>query len=259
MSSPMMTSDNIQELAKALHKAKKSIGNVSPNKNGRNYKYADLASIIDATRGPLEDNGLMIIQGVVQAQMNGIVAISTRLMHTTGEFLECTYDIPMPDFGKTKDGRDTVNIVQKMGAAITYGRRYGLASVLGIAVDEDIDAASEQDHRGHAADPPPQVDWTLTKAMNAIIKDNAHLFNDEEKKRIQAMMHYDPKAKNYSKPLDAAQHSAVKKYVDDIISRADSQVAKDEIEEMESQLGVPDPEGNDDLFDEEDTEYLGAK
>lgn len=90
-------------------------------------KYADLNSIWLACQTALSENKLAAIQDVTTND-NG-VAVSTRIVHESGEWLECgPLTVPL---GK-KDA-------QGVGSAITYGRRYGLSATLGIVADEDDD------------------------------------------------------------------------------------------------------------------------
>ena len=100
----------------------------------RQYKYADLATILDLVRPILAKHGLAITQDVVM--QDGRLLIYTRLIHSSGECL---------DFGPLAGqvGADW----QKTGGGITYARRYALQSVLAIHADEDDDGAS--------APPPP--------------------------------------------------------------------------------------------------------
>jgi hypothetical protein len=122
-----MKSESIKELALALSKAqglfdhaKKDVSNDFFKKN-----YADLASVIDAAKKPLSDNGLSIVQ-LVDTDQDGSVSLETILMHISGEWISGKYPIkPMkPD-------------PQSYGSAITYARRYAFSAITGIAADDD--------------------------------------------------------------------------------------------------------------------------
>jgi len=123
----MKTSESIVEIATALNKAQGDMtGAVRGNANPF-YKslYSDLASIMQAISKPFYDNGLSFVQAA--EIQDGMVAVTTRIMHKTGEWIESTTVLPAtkPD-------------AQGFGAAITYGRRYGLQSLAGIpSVDSD--------------------------------------------------------------------------------------------------------------------------
>lgn len=120
-------------IAKALAAAQGAIGTVAhdrevkvPTAGGSSYsfRYATLAAIMDAVRKPLADNGLALVQ--IPKVSAEVVTVTTRLLHVSGESLESEVRIPL---GK----RDA----QGVGAAITYARRYGLSSLLGIATEEE--------------------------------------------------------------------------------------------------------------------------
>lgn len=121
-------SEKIGELAKALAKAQSEMSgaikaSVNPHFKSR---YADLAAIFDACRGALNANGIAIVQRV-ENDPEG-VAVSTTLLHASGEWLSDRCWLPVQQ--KT---------AQAYGSAITYGRRYGLAALAGVAAEEDDD------------------------------------------------------------------------------------------------------------------------
>lgn len=124
----MKTSEQIEKLAEALSKAQGAMDAADKDAINPHFgkKYADLASVWRACRKPLADNGLSVIQSP-EVSANGL-EITTRLMHSSGQWMEST--LPM---------HPTKNDPQGVGSAITYGRRYGLCSMLGIVADEDDD------------------------------------------------------------------------------------------------------------------------
>ncbi len=145
------TSTNLVKALVAVQKelptAKKQSENPFYKHNGRAHRYADLAEVWDAARSLLTANGIATIQG---ASSDGkTVAVTTRLIHESGEWVEETLVLnPRPE--KPKDGngnviRDAEPFVtpQAVGGAVTYGRRYGLASlVMVVSEDEDDDGES---------------------------------------------------------------------------------------------------------------------
>lgn len=148
----MRTSENLNELAAALAKAQAKIENAPLNKSNPHFKskYADLAAIRDAVTKPLAEQGLSYVQ-MTGAAENGQFVLFTRLMHTSGQWLESTYPLPVD-----------VNKQQVMGSAMTYARRYSLAAVCGLAAEEDDD--------GNAATqsgPPRQQQPAKTYSANA--------------------------------------------------------------------------------------------
>ena len=122
----MRTSEQINEIAGALAKAQGEIDNAAKDAKNPHFKtsYADLASVRDAVREPLSKHGIAVVQGV-RSSTDG-VEVETMLVHSTGQFFAETLMIPV---GK----RDA----QSIGSAISYGRRYSLMAILGVAADDD--------------------------------------------------------------------------------------------------------------------------
>lgn len=140
---PLRSSDQIVELATALAKAqgvmrhpgKNKVAKV-PTKTGGSYSYnyADLADVLDAVRGPFAANGLSVVQ-VPFNRSADVVGICTRIMHSSGQWIEGTLYMPCAD-----------SKPQTIGSAITYGRRYAISPMAGIASDDDDDGNAAQGH-----------------------------------------------------------------------------------------------------------------
>lgn len=122
-----MQSTTIGALAAALAKAQAAMPNASKDATNPHFKsrYADLASIWDACRKPLTENGLAVIQAPVSAEP-GYVGLTTTLLHSSGEWISETVGAPL-----------TQNTAQSVGSALTYLRRYALAAMVGVAPDDD--------------------------------------------------------------------------------------------------------------------------
>jgi hypothetical protein len=133
-------SDYIGKLAEALSKAQGAMEGASKSAENPFFKskYADLASVWDACRGPLSANGLAVIQVPAAPTAPGRVAIDTILAHASGEWISGVLEL-------TPVKSDP----QSVGSAITYARRYGLQAIVGIAPeDDDGNAASGTDKAG---------------------------------------------------------------------------------------------------------------
>ena len=129
----METSEQLDKLAGALSKAQSEI--IGAVKDATNpffkSKYADLASCWDAVRGPLTSNGLSIVQTPTTGE-DGAVTVTTRLLHSSGQWLE--------DSMSCKPAKSDA---QAMGSVISYLRRYSLSAVCGLAqIDDDGNAAA---------------------------------------------------------------------------------------------------------------------
>lgn len=129
-----MQSENINELATALAKAQNEITFAPKESLNPHYKskYADLASVWDACRGPLSKNNLSVTQ--TMDTVNGQLMLFTTLLHSSGQWIRSVY----PIITQRQDP-------QAYGAAVTYARRYCLAAICGIAQDDsDAEEAMER-------------------------------------------------------------------------------------------------------------------
>lgn len=123
----MKTSDTITKIADALVKAQAAMKPaIKDSRNPHfNSRYADLASVWDAIREPLTTNGLSVIQMVGSNELEK-TTLTTRVTHVSGEWIESTWQIPV---GKQDP--------QGLGSAISYARRYALASAIGVVQEDD--------------------------------------------------------------------------------------------------------------------------
>lgn len=138
----MNRSEQINELATALAKAQGQITGALKDSSNPYYssKYADLASVWDACRKPLSENGLAVIQMPGRDESGNFV--ETILSHSSGQWFSSKLHF--------KPGRTDKNGVfipledsQALGSGITYIRRYALSAMVGIAPeDDDGNAAS---------------------------------------------------------------------------------------------------------------------
>jgi hypothetical protein len=142
-----MTKENIGTLAKALPKLMGDMKNATNTKGGYGYNYAPLNEILDDVRPILTKHGFSLVQTV--GSEGGMVSVTTTLIHDSGESIGSTFLLPPANVAGT-------NEVQKLGASITYARRYMLTSILGIAGEEDTDGRAEGNSRPVA--PPPRVE-----------------------------------------------------------------------------------------------------
>lgn len=129
----MKTSDQINELAAALSKAQGELKNIEKGKINPHLKskYADIADGLEVIRPVLAKHNLSVIQATDVNPDTGVFTLHTRLMHSSGQWIESTYPLMT---GKP----------QEQGSAITYARRYSLFSLIGTA-------GTNEDDDGHAA------------------------------------------------------------------------------------------------------------
>lgn len=130
----MNTSEQINELAAALSNAQAVMEGATKDATNPHFRsrYATLASVWDAARGPLTKHGLAVIQ---TARGDGAaVTVETMLTHKSGQWVRDAL---------TTTARDASP--QSVGSAISYLRRYALAAMVGIAPeDDDGEAATDR-------------------------------------------------------------------------------------------------------------------
>ena len=105
-------------------------------------KYASLASIWDACRGPLSRHGLAIVQ-TTELSGDGVLILITRLVHKDGGEYVSRYPIVPQQ-----------NTPQGYGSGMTYARKYSVAAIAGVAPDDDDDGEAAEG-RIHPGDPGP--------------------------------------------------------------------------------------------------------
>lgn len=156
----MNQSEQINELATSLSKMQGAVGPVVKNKTAKifskrtntsfSYSYADLAGIWETIRRPLSDAGLSICQTFAD---NMIITI---LMHSSGQWIKSA----LPINGMSLPP-------QELGSEITYMRRYGLTSILGISADEDEDGAHATKVYEKPSSPTP-INSTPSKTVSIL-------------------------------------------------------------------------------------------
>lgn len=136
----MQKSDSFSELTKALIKVQSELKPASKNAENPHFrsKFADLNSVWDSCRDLLTKNGLSVIQGN-SVGMDNTVIVETILAHSSGEWIQSELCLPL-----------SKSDPQGVGSAITYGRRYGLAAIVGIVADVDDDGNAASKPNGQA-------------------------------------------------------------------------------------------------------------
>jgi hypothetical protein len=146
----MRHSESIKEIAAALAKAQAVMAGAKKDSENPafNSRYADLASVVDAAKKPLGDNGLSVVQMPVTNDKDEI-GVETMLMHASGEWIAGdAYFMPVSKAN-----------AHGFGSILTYARRYSLAAMLGIAPEDDDANAGVKDapaKRGSVEPGPPR-------------------------------------------------------------------------------------------------------
>jgi len=155
--SKMRESADIAKIAPALVRAQAAMESPPRNRSVQvrtqagsyTFRYATLDKITDMTRGALAENGLCVLQPIVNTERGA--ALVTRLLHESGQWMEC--EIALPALG---------NSPQAFGSIVTYVRRYAISALLNISADEDDDANRAAGN--HYADVPARAEGKREQA-----------------------------------------------------------------------------------------------
>ncbi len=159
----MEKSQSIVNIAKALSQFQAKMGKVSKDATNPffNSKYATLSNILETIKTPLIESGLSFTQ--FPTGQNGL---TTVLMHgESGEYMQTDYFM-----------NPSKSDPQAQGSAISYMRRYALAAVLGLNIDEDDDANAAT----HGASTPKEVAAVTEKAEKPAVTEKPWLNQDSK-------------------------------------------------------------------------------
>ncbi len=136
------SSESIAALAAALAKAQSelsnpekslvaTIGTDRPGEGNRTFRYAPLSSGLDLVRKALGQQQIATVQTTAIDAASGTISLTTVLAHASGEWIAS--DWPVCRLADTASPH-------RMGAALTYARRYALFTLVGIAGEDDLDS-----------------------------------------------------------------------------------------------------------------------
>jgi ERF superfamily len=136
------SSESFAALAAALAKAQAHLVNPEksltaiiaggkPGEAARSFRYAPLSSGLEIVRKTLSEHELAVIQTTAVDQASRMLILTTMLAHSSGEWIASYWPVC--------SAAEIAN-PQRMGAALTYARRYGLFTLVGIAGEDDLDA-----------------------------------------------------------------------------------------------------------------------
>lgn len=137
------SSENVAAIATALAKAqielsnpaKSMLGSVYPgnlHESPKNFRYAPLSGGLEIIRKALGGQQIAVTQTTEIDATNGLVNLTTLLIHTSGEWISSDWPICR---------LSEISAPRRMGAALTYARRYALFTLVGIAGDDNLDGA----------------------------------------------------------------------------------------------------------------------
>ena len=136
------SSDTVSQIAGALARAQAELENPEkvltativspfPREEPRTFRYASLASGLEIVRKCLSKHEIATVQATSIEPETGLIKLTTTLLHTSGEWIAS--DWPVCPVSETA-------APHRMGAALTYARRYALFTLVGIAGEDDLDA-----------------------------------------------------------------------------------------------------------------------
>ena len=164
------STETVAALASALAKAQAELVNPEksltatirtgrPGDGERSFRYAPLSSGLDIVRKTLGQHEIATLQTTAIDQTAGMVNLTTTLAHASGEWIAS--DWPVCPIAETANP-------QRMGAALTYARRYALFTLAGIAGEDDLDAPD-------LCDGPPSLLPSAVDRSSTLTDDQSHM------------------------------------------------------------------------------------
>jgi hypothetical protein len=169
------SSDTIGNISGALAKAQAELTNPEkslvgiirspfPREADRTFRYAPLSSGLDIVRKSLGRHEIATIQSTEIDKEAGLLRLTTILAHSSGEWVSSEWPVcPMSDIASA----------QRMGAALTYARRYALFTLVGIAGEDDLDAPDLGADPNPAAELPRAPDHRNQSNGQAAVRQRA--------------------------------------------------------------------------------------
>src|SRR5918994_2075188 len=140
-------SETIGAIAAALARAQGELTNpeksltgtiTAPGQKGgdRTFRYAPLSTGLEIVRKSLGKHEIAAVQTTNVDTEAGLIRLTTVLAHSSGEWISSEWPVcPVSESA----------IPHRMGAALTYARRYALFTLVGIAGEDDLDAPDLSD------------------------------------------------------------------------------------------------------------------
>jgi hypothetical protein len=214
------SSSSIGSLAAALARAqvelvnpeKSMLATIRDGKGGAEhiFRYAPLSSGLDIVRKTLGKHEIAAVQATSIDQAAGVVNLTTTLAHSSGEWMASDWPVcSIEEMASPK----------RMGAALTYARRYALFALVGIAGEDDLDAPdlNAPDPVEQRAERPPLNGrgransgrkWSDLKVLRSgEIKEDVNFANPRLKRQLSAVLR-DQLLKEL-KAIDSAESAAI--------------------------------------------------
>jgi len=173
------SSETIGAIAAALAKAQGELSNPEkslsatirspfPREGDRTFRYASLASGLDIVRKSLGQEEIATVQTTAIDQPSGQIQLTTLLAHASGEWISSEWPVCAVS---------EMAAPHRMGAALTYARRYALFAMVGIAGEDDLDAPDILVEPSPAINAPPRADrsgHTIQRPANGTVHRPRH-------------------------------------------------------------------------------------
>ena len=162
------SSEQLNELFSALAKAQAEMPTAGKSSNNHFFKskYADLASVVEASRPYLAKNGLSVAQPITIGQ-DGKRVLVTILAHSSGQYL-----VSRVPLNTTKED------MQSLGSAVTYMRRYAYASLVGVVAedeDDDGEAVARESRKDHRKEDAIVINKQQYDKLDDICREKPHI------------------------------------------------------------------------------------
>src|SRR6478735_1494664 len=165
----MHQSERIGAIAAALARAQAELTNPEktliavirspfPREDDRTFRYASLASGLDIVRKTLSQQEIATIQTTRTEQVTGQLHLTTLLAHASGEWISSDWPVC---------AAKEIEAPHRMGASLTYARRYALFALVGIAGEDDLDAPDVV--AGPPAAEPPTAPRPKAKSPKGVL------------------------------------------------------------------------------------------
>jgi hypothetical protein len=163
------SSESIGAIAAALAKAQGELTNPEkslvatirspfPREGDRTFRYASLASGLDLVRKSLGQHEIATIQTTAIDETSGRIRLTTLLAHASGEWISSDWPVCAGN-----------EVPHRMGAALSYARRYALFALVGIAGEDDLDAPDLEAEPSPNLNLPPTRSGQSSRARNGSI------------------------------------------------------------------------------------------
>ena len=175
------SSESIGTIAAALAKAQSELSNPEkslvatirspfPREADQTFRYASLASGLDIVRKSLGQHEIATVQTTAIDEATGQIRLTTLLAHSSGEWISS--DWPVCAVSETA-------APHRMGAALTYARRYALFAFVGIAGEDDLDAPNTLIEPSSPASPHGKPTNNIAKTSRNSTFYRSPLLNEE--------------------------------------------------------------------------------